>query len=162
MFCQTVFSFYTFIFIELTFLYVWCYTVFNMSIFGLSINTFYNPCKLCLWVGIMFSWCPAIRPSDHMSVPKCVCGWVLCFHGVRPSDRHTICLSQSVFVGGYYVFIVFLHPTVRPYVHPSKVCLWTCILFSRLTLCPSVIFCFLNNLKSDWLNFIKPCIHIPI
>ena len=127
MFCQTVFSFYTFIFIELTFLYVWCYTVFNMSIFGLSINTFYNPCKLCLWVGIMFSWCPsirpyvcpkvclwmgimfswcpAIRPSHHMSVPKCVCGWVLCFHCVPPSDCQTIRPSQqSVFVDVYTVF----------------------------------------------------------
>ena len=45
-----------------------------------------------------------------------------------------------VFVGGYTVFTLSVHPSVRP----------------------SVTFCFLNIFKSNQWNFIKPCIHIHI
>ena len=51
---------------------------------------------------------------------------------------------QTVFVGGYTVFTLSVHPSVRPCVRPS------------------VTFCFLNIFKSNGWNFIKPCIHIHI
>ena len=50
--------------------------------------------------------------------------------------------------------------------HPRKLCLRVGILFSlcpcvRSCVCPSVTFCFLNNLSHCWI-FIKPCKHVHI
>ena len=59
------------------------------------------------------------------------------------------------------VFRILIHYT------PRKLCLWWGILFSRcpsvrLSVRPSVTFCFLNNLKSNCWIFIKLCKNIHI
>ena len=67
----------------------------------------------------------------------------------------------------YRLTIKYISKELYSYYTPRKLCLWEGILFSRcpsvrLSVRPSVTFCFLNNLKSHGWNLIKPCIHIHI
>ena len=94
------------------------------------------------------SFRPMLMGHFGLIIPpaNCVCGRVYCFHVVRPSVcpsvRNVIPPANCV-CGRVYCFHV-VRPSVRPCVRPS------------------VTFCFLNILKSNGWNFIKPCIHIHI
>ena len=104
------------------------------------------PRKLCLWEGILFSHCPSIR----LSVTFCF------FYNLKSQGWNLIkpCKHIHIYRANTYN---------KKNNTPRKLCLWEGILFSYCpSIRPSVTFCFLNNLKSQGWNLIKPCIHIHI
>ena len=44
-----------------------------------------------VWIKNIFDKITAMRTRHFIPPANCVCGWVYCFHVVRPSDRVCVC-----------------------------------------------------------------------
>ena len=59
---------------------------------------FYNPRILCLWLGILFSRCPSVRPSVRLSVTLCFLNILKshCWIFIKPCKHVHICKTNTL------------------------------------------------------------------